>query len=306
MALVLGIDAAWTASGSSSVALMQHDQSGRKVLEVASSYESFIAHAENAGAVDSIRPRDGVPDVPRLLKAAAKIGRKSVDVVAIDMPMSLEVISRRREADNAIARAFGAAGAGTHTVNADRPGPFGKAIVDAFLAEGYSLATASVPTVRPALIEVFPLAALVSLMKVDTRPPYKVTKTSRYWPQKTKDQRRGLLKCEWARIFAALRLEISDLGFAFPTDWSSWAALKPFEDDLDAVISAWVGTEFVSNRADPFGDSDAAIWVPMRKPRPARCGWPGAISKTTRLPDLSKVTRLNANQKRLPKGLRPS
>jgi methylglutaconyl-CoA hydratase len=45
---------------------------------------------------------------------------------------------------------------------------------------------------------------------------------------------------------------------------------------------------------------------PLRKPRPARWGWPGAISKTTRLPDLSKVTRLNANQKRPQKDLRRS
>src|SRR6516164_7067690 len=45
---------------------------------------------------------------------------------------------------------------------------------------------------------------------------------------------------------------------------------------------------------------------PLRKPRTAHCGWLGAISKTIRLPDLSKVTRLNANQKRLPKDLRRS
>lgn len=207
MALVLGIDAAWTATGSSCVALMRHNQNGPQVIAVAPSYEGFVTHAENARTVDWLRPFNSAPNVPRLLKAATKIGGAQVDVVAVDMPMSLEVINQRRAADDAVSHAFGAAGAGTHTVNAERPGPFGKAITDAFLAAGFSLATMSPSIKRPALIEVFPLAALVRLMRLDSRPPYKVTKTSKYWPGRTKEQRQVLLKEEWARIFGALQLE---------------------------------------------------------------------------------------------------
>jgi hypothetical protein len=99
-------------------------------------------------------------------------------------------------------------------------------------------------------------------MRLRTRPPYKVAKTSKYWSGRTREERQLLLKQEWTRIFDALRIEIADLGFPFPTDWSCWAALKPYEDALDAVISAWVGTKFLDGKAEPFGDLSAAIWVP--------------------------------------------
>ena len=37
---------------------------------------------------------------------------------------------------------------------------------------------------------------------------------------------------------------------------------KVYEDGLDAVVCAWVGSEYVEARAEPFGDAKAAIWVP--------------------------------------------
>src|SRR5262249_27466733 len=162
-------------------------QNGRRVIAVAPSYADFIAYAEDAKNVDWRRPRSGVPDVPRLLRGATKIGGAPVDVVAIDMPISVDPITKRREADDAIARAVGAAGATAHSVNATRPGSFGKSITDAFLTEGVALATTFLPIKSRALIEVFPLAALVRLMRLGTRPPYKVTKTTKYWPRRTKE-----------------------------------------------------------------------------------------------------------------------
>jgi len=39
--------------------------------------------------------------------------------------------------------------------------------------------------------------------------------------------------------------------------------MKTYEDRLDAVISAWTGMKFFMGEAEPFGDSDAAIWVPI-------------------------------------------
>lgn len=40
------------------------------------------------------------------------------------------------------------------------------------------------------------------------------------------------------------------------------AALKAFEDKLDAIVCAWVGICVIEHRATPFGDHDSAIWVP--------------------------------------------
>ena len=45
MALVLGIDAAWTERGSSALALLHVNRVGRKVIAVAPSYAGFIGLA---------------------------------------------------------------------------------------------------------------------------------------------------------------------------------------------------------------------------------------------------------------------
>ena len=37
--------------------------------------------------------------------------------------------------------------------------------------------------------------------------------------------------------------------------------LKEFEDTLDGVVCAWIGTQFLEGRCEAYGDSEAAIWV---------------------------------------------
>lgn len=241
---------------------MQLVKGERRVVAVAPSYADFILLAEKRAAVNWVRPAGGMPDVRGLLEAARKLGGAEIDLVAIDMPMALTDVTQRRAADNKISEEFGAAGAGTHSVNPQRPGPFGKSISDAFGRAGYSLATITHAAAKPALIEVFPLAALVRLMGLNKRPPYKVTKTAKYWKGKTREKRRDLLVREWSCILSALRSEISEIDFTLPFQWSKWTELKPYEDALDAVISAWVGTCFLDSTAQPFGDSTATIWVP--------------------------------------------
>jgi hypothetical protein len=41
--------------------------------------------------------------------------------------------------------------------------------------------------------------------------------------------------------------------------------LKPYEDVLDALISAWTGVRYLECAAVPFGDETAAIWCPIRR-----------------------------------------
>jgi hypothetical protein len=38
--------------------------------------------------------------------------------------------------------------------------------------------------------------------------------------------------------------------------------IKRHEDALDALVSAWVATEFLGGRARAYGDADVAIWTP--------------------------------------------
>ena len=40
--------------------------------------------------------------------------------------------------------------------------------------------------------------------------------------------------------------------------------LKSFEDQLDAVVCAWSSICALEGRAVPFGDAQAAVWIPVR------------------------------------------
>jgi hypothetical protein len=74
------------------------------------------------------------------------------------------------------------------------------------------------------------------------------------------------LRASWQEIKTALEPEVGPLGFEPPSTFASFAALKPYEDVLDAIICCWIGMRFAEGTAEPFGDSDAAIWVPTISP----------------------------------------
>jgi predicted RNase H-like nuclease len=261
MAIILGIDAAWTERGSSGVALLSSHLGVRNVLSVAPSYETFMATAAQLGPISRHKPKSGAPKVSDLLEAAKLIANASVDVVAIDMPISKKPILGRRAADDAISEAFGAAWAGTHSPTKDRPGRLGRFLTEGFNLAGFSIATADSWS-QPSLVEVYPLAALVRLMRKQTRPGYKASKTLTYWPGRAISDRLELLLNSWHEIVVALQWEVGHLGFEPPKSFASFASLKPYEDMLDAIICCWIGACFFEGTAERFGDSDAAIWIP--------------------------------------------
>lgn len=272
MGLVLGIDAAWTEMGSSGVALIECNKDKRCVVACAPSYASFIAYSEGT-PIDWRKPTGGPLDPSDLLKAAERLGHAPIDVVAIDMPIARTQIEGRRTADRMISKAFGSAWASTHSPTPKRPGAYGHRLTENFAAAGYSLATAQECSADRSLIEVYPLAALVRLMDVSRRPPYKASKSAKYWKESLPDQRIDNLLSVWSVIVTCLRKEISDQHFKMPDkrDVTHLSALKPYEDALDAVISAYVGTLFLQGAAEAFGDGEAAIWVPKPRQRPAAC-----------------------------------
>jgi predicted RNase H-like nuclease len=263
--IVLGIDAAWTEGGSSGVALLSTSLGNRKILHVAPSYEAFIKNDAHRDPNFWHKPNGGSPNVGHLLAAAEKIANRPVDVVAIDMPVSNRPIVGRRTADQAISREFGAAGASTHSPGLARPGSYGQHITNDLNRAGYSIVTANSRSPL-CLIEVFPLAALVRLMRLAKRPGYKTAKTLKYWPGQSVAERGKRLLLSWQEIETTLELEVGPLGFEMPSNFSSFASLKPFEDALDAVICCWIGARFAEGTAELFGDNDAAIWVPVILP----------------------------------------
>lgn len=259
--VVLGIDAAWTPSQPSGVALVERGKAGWRLAFAASSYAGFCADRVATGAL--------LADAGALLSRSESLAGRRPDVVAIDMPLARTPITMRRAADNAVSAAYGARHCSTHTPSAMRPGPISDRLTEDFCRLGFPLATDTLTT--PALVEVYPHPALVELTGAARRLPYKVGKIRNYWPEASSSERRSKLIGCWRGIVAALQAEIENVANTLtpPPPDAPARTLKAFEDQLDAVVCAWVGICVLEGRARPFGNADAAIWIPDTATAPA-------------------------------------
>jgi predicted RNase H-like nuclease len=262
MRAVLGIDAAWTLSQPSGVALVSETSVGWHLVSAEASYQRFHALAD--GLRPEERPEGSQPDPKELLSSSRKLCGRSVDLVAIDMPLALTPIVGRRVCDNAVSKAYGARKCGTHTPSAARPGRISDDLTRGFMEAGYPLLTRM--AAPPGVIEVYPHPALVELAGAPERLRYKASKVRTYWRHGTPSERRDLLYREWAGIVALLQREIEGVAAALttPGPGASGPELKAYEDTLDAVVCAWVAMCALEGRAVPFGDESSAIWIPGR------------------------------------------
>lgn len=272
MTALLGIDAAWTYKNPSGVSLLTLDDQGEwRCAALAPSYNSFLDLAEGTPIDWESRPTGGSVKVGELLSAARALGADSVEVVAIDMPLSLLPITGRRAADRAVSRAFGARGASAHSPSAARPGSLSDSLRDDFAAHNYPLATkAPRPRLQPAglahraLIEVYPHVSLLDLAEADYRLRYKVDKRQKYWPDADTDERKRLLISEFAVILESLRKHLHGIELELPVvaDSPTFVALKRYEDAIDSLVCAWSALCYWRGKADAYGDETGAIWVP--------------------------------------------
>lgn len=262
MAAVLGIDAAWTATEPSGVALASQTPAGWGCVAVAPSYSSFMRLARAEPVYWNEKPTASAPNPRELLSAANRLlhGRP-VAVVAVDMPLAAMPICARRPADNAVSIAFGKSGCGTHTPNAERPGRISTDLVAGFAHEGYSLATSESRPSSRVLIEVYPHPALLRLLGEGFRIPYKIGRARSYWPCCGPAERRARIFTKWRRILEALGKHIRGIPDLRP-EAARPCDLKRYEDAIDALICAWVGTEYLDGNIERYGDEKAAIWVP--------------------------------------------
>jgi predicted RNase H-like nuclease len=263
---ILAIDAAWTPSQPSGVALVQQRGSRWHCIELAPSYRSFVERAEGI-AVDWFVSRfpGSEPDVPELLDAAERLAGHPPDLITIDMPIARTPFAARRLSDRMVSREFASRWCAAHSPTAARPGPLGVRISEALSAAGYELATTA--TLAPGsrqFLEVYPHPALLSLLQRPKRVPYKVTKSGKYWPSEPVAMRIRLLLDEFTAIGDALGEVVDgvELELPEPDDVRNLSALKRYEDALDALVCAWVGLEYLAGRTVPLGDKDAAIWCP--------------------------------------------
>ena len=262
---VLGVDAAWTLKEPSGVALVvaQIPRSWRLVASDPC-YQHFLARADQSLARQA-RPSGSKPDPEALLQAAAKLAGRTVDLVAVDMPLALSPIIARRASDNAVSKEYGARHASTHTPSATRPGLISDELAGGFARAGYPLQTERIEA--PGLIEVYPHPALIELADAPRRLPYKLSKIRNYWPDLSVFDRRARLFEQWAEIIQLLDRQITGVAKALPPPdaAASGVTLKAYEDCLDAVVCAWVGACALEGQAQPFGDNVSAIWIPTSR-----------------------------------------
>ncbi len=251
--VVLGIDAAWTATNPSGVALAIKAGDGWRLIAAASSFTEFIAHA-------NICEAKGLASV---VEAAHHLAGRAPDLIAVDMPMMDGPIITRRAADNAVNRAYAGRGAGTHSPTISRPGAVGRALENELSVAGYPLATLEIRP--PCRIEIYPHPALIELLKTAYRLPYKAGNTGKYWPGLSLAERRQRLFEVWAIIIAALDgvLAGSSDFLPLPPADARGRSLKAFEDRLDAVVAAHAGAMALDGKARAFGDAESAVWVPI-------------------------------------------
>jgi len=273
MTIILGIDAAWTASQPSGVALVSSTSGNWRLIFAGSSYRRLLDHGKG-GLISDSRPLGSVAEPAALLAAAGKIAEAPVDLVAVDMPLSLEPITARRTSDNLVSAAYGARYCSTHTPSATRPGKISDDMKGGFGRCGYRLLTKEVGV--PGLFEVYPHPALVELMNAERRLPYKQGKTRNYWPSETPAGRRIKLFETWLSIIDGLKPEIAGVSeiLILPSPEAPAWQLKAFEDMLDAVICAWIGICVYEGTAKPFGDDASAIWIPQSGLLSSRRGRP--------------------------------
>ena len=91
---VLGIDAAWTTSNPSGVALVIERASEWRLVKVASSYADFASHLD-----PSKSKGDFAAD---LLSASKAITGQEVTLIAADIPLARSAIVSRRYSDDQV------------------------------------------------------------------------------------------------------------------------------------------------------------------------------------------------------------
>ena len=265
-ATVLGIDAAWTTTQPSGVALVVRDRNRWICCGLAPSYQQFCELSIGRQVDWTRSPPPGRADVNALLVAAHALAGQNPDAIAVDMPLAFEPITARRTSDTAISRLFGAAGAAVHLPSAIRPGPIAEEFRVGLERRGYELTVRTAhPAHQPALIETYPHPIAMWLCNSCRRLPYKTAKSGIYWPGQPLTERRRRLLTVWKEIVFAVEGMIDGINLPqiTPALIGSRSALKAFEDALDALICAIAGISYLLGTAIPYGDDASAIWLPM-------------------------------------------
>ncbi len=270
--IVLGVDAAWTAHHPAGVALVKIPQRNRpRLLRVARSYEEFCQMADNQEIDWPTKVHGSEPNIPALLAVCERIAGAMPNVIALDIPIGPQLITRRRAADRMVTSAYITRKAGTHSPTATRPGPISKMLFEQLLACGFEWLHAKAAFSRNknfrVFIEAYPHPAIIELLNLEERLKYKVSKLQKYWPNFNRNERWAAVAQNLTRLRAALDKRLAGVADWLPSAKSlikngPASRLKGYEDALDAIVCAWIGCEFLAGRCAAYGDEKSAIWLP--------------------------------------------
>jgi len=256
---ILGVDCAWTPHGTSGVALIKFQPNEKaELIKLGSSYDEFCLD----GIKWSESAVGSTPNFHSLLQFCMSHGW-NVDVLALDIPLSSNLITGRRSCDDEISKAYGAKGAAVHTPNEQRPGKLAVDIYKQLTAANYMWN--GNPKQDKSFIEVYPHASIIELMKLDYRLPYKVQKKNKYLPKSSVEERNFNIISNLNRLRNCISEYIDKMDDNIPplnpnlkytTNY-----LKGYEDTLDALICAITGMFYVLNQINSFGEGREKIWV---------------------------------------------
>ena len=276
MHLVLGIDASWSSKNASGIALLEvYPGQKPKLLRVARSSEEFGNNADiiSENWLASPTSRGGL-NLGEILDETVRCSGRTPDVIALDIPLSPKPINGRRTADDSISSKYGRKWAGTHTPTGETLSKVSNKIFRQLSSVGYRWINANEAffskTQKACFIEVYPHPAIIEMLDLDKRLPYKVAKRSNYWPNSTASERWIKVALELDKLHSGLATRIKGINDKIlkaseiikAVSRPRGVLLKGLEDALDAIVCAWVGSEFLAGRTEAFGDQDSTIWIP--------------------------------------------
>lgn len=277
---VLGVDCAWTEKEPSGVALVEYKpREGIRLINLGRSYTEFCSEKTEWDN----RVYGSFPDCTSLLEYCARNGW-DVGLVALDIPLSSELISERRSCDDEISRYYGPKWASVHSPSAERPGQIAVKIFRQLTEAGFVWNDRNAG--KP-FIEVYPHASIIEMFGLNKRLPYKVQKKSKYWPDCSTDERNKNIITNLNKLREGIEEHVDGVGEIFPvldsTEKYQVQFLKGYEDALDALICAITGVYFHDDQVRCFGKGEEKIWVaePTNYSKQLKGYIPSGAKKTT-------------------------
>lgn len=239
----MGWDAAWTPNGSGGWCVVSEEEAGWELLHLGVTPRGESAMADELGALlDRWRP----------------------ERIAIDMPVGNRPVTGYREADRATTRAFSRFGCPVHSPTPERPGAWGGFCMRRLLIHGYACKVDVGPPGRD-VIEVYPHTAVLMMLRLKRRYPYKIQRAAKYWPEAGSTERKRRILNNLRRLHGRLAEDIRLPEFGTLVPGERVADLKATEDLLDALVCAWAAIQSLSGVFVPYGDAEAAVWNPGLK-----------------------------------------